>query len=184
VRWGKPNLNGGEFVEYEYRVTSSRDRVEDYWQSIQEPQVDLDLALCAMPYDIEVRVVSRTSGHDRITGPAEKLRTSGYDCNVKMTMRVQFKGPDSISVHLTELNPGVPNVAVCVISVNGQTVKSTRCGGGSSPADEISIPPLPPAPDHTYEVVLIVHNIFDPKFTSSTVVCDVERTVCGPEHQS
>jgi hypothetical protein len=168
--WQRPDLNGGELVEYQVGITDANGATVVTTTATETlPTQGRDR--CLAPFGVEVRAVTRAPGSDQTqTGPPGRAAaTAGADCTINIQITGEVAGPDSIQVSYTHVPPGQPQVGSdCQLLVDG----TTRWTGGCSayydtPPEPIIVGGLAPGVPH--EVVMRIEQIKGPPTETNTV---------------
>jgi hypothetical protein len=169
--WQRPDLNGGELVEYQVvAFDGNNKKVLDTTSTIESAPTYFGDG-CLAPYRFEIRAVTRTPGTDQTrTGPPGRAATASFTCQVNMTIAAQATAADTITVQLHDAPPDEPTVGGdCSLQFNGVTKWTGTCKGfygGEQPPTAV-VDGLTPAT--AYKIVLKIVQVKGPATTSNTV---------------
>ncbi len=169
LTWGRPELNGGELVDYIITATDGNGKQVLNTTSTTE-SIPRDFHdSCLEPYTYVVRAVTRTpGGAGTQTGPAATAKTSDRDCSINMTISAATQGPTAAAVSLTESAPFLPYVShPCSLSFNGDVKWTGTCGGASHHDTSLTVTGLDPGTQ--YEIVLTTKQFTGDPTESNTV---------------
>lgn len=133
LTWPRPDLNGGELVEYEVRGTDLFGQAVDLRAAGES--VRGNLVNCEAPYTVEVRALTRLPGETTSTpgAPATAIVDNGLDCSITGRITAQASGADQAVVTIeTDGGGDAFNGGDCALEFDGVVRWTGTCSQRNS----------------------------------------------------